>query len=224
MFTTHLKAGSDTDSSTRRAAEAGAISNFLVTTFLVVNGSRPYVLTGDLNEDINRPPASSRQAIQRLANANTGLRLTTPVNPVSHQDLTRDIRVTLNFRFDYILPGALLFSNIATSQVFRTDVLNPTPVPLRQADDRTASDHLPVLMVFNNPAEPSFMLTSVGLTNGMVLLVWPAMEDRRYEVESSLDLLTWTQRAADLQTTQANLTWSNRTLEAQEFFRVRRAP
>jgi endonuclease/exonuclease/phosphatase family metal-dependent hydrolase len=221
VFTTHLKAGIDSDSASRRAAEAGAISNFLVTTFLPANGDRPYVLTGDLNEDINRAPGSSRQPIQSLVNSHTGLRLTTPVNPITRQDFTRDIQTTLNSRFDYILPGELLFSNIATSQVFRTDVLNPVPPPLQRLDDKAASDHLPVWMVFDNPFV-SFRLTSVTLTNGLIRLAWPTTADREYDVEISADLQTWTRRSTRLQTTGTNLIWSHPATASQEFFRIRR--
>ena len=125
IFTTHLKSLSDRESADRRGAEASAISNFFVTVFLPTLGHRPYVLTGDLNEDISRAPSSSRQPIQRLANAATGLRLTTPTNRITGSDRTISIRDSLTARFDYILPCALLFSNILGSEVFRTDVLSP---------------------------------------------------------------------------------------------------
>jgi endonuclease/exonuclease/phosphatase family metal-dependent hydrolase len=83
VFTTHLKAGtSSSDDAARRAAEAGAISNYFVTTFLTTNALHPYLLTGDLNEDIAIPATGSQLPIQRLTNG-TGLRLTTPLNPIS---------------------------------------------------------------------------------------------------------------------------------------------
>src|SRR6185436_13456366 len=68
VFTTHLKSGQGTDDSNRRAAEASAISNYLVTVFLPANSNHTYVLSGDLNEDIDDPPASDPKSIQRLAN------------------------------------------------------------------------------------------------------------------------------------------------------------
>src|SRR5262245_27711211 len=101
VFTTHLKALADSSSAARRAAEASAISNFFVTTFLPTNGQRPYVLTGDLNEDVSRPPSSSQHPIERLVNAATGLRLTTPRHPVTADERTWSIRnSSLTLRFD----------------------------------------------------------------------------------------------------------------------------
>ena len=160
VFNSHLKAMGDNTSLKRRAAEAGAISNFIYTAYLTTNATHPYVLTGDLNEDINRPPNGSLQPIQRLVNAATGLDLTTPVNPYTGDDRTISIQTTLTKRFDYILPCGVLFSNIASSQVFRTDLLPSPPPPLLADDDITASDHLPVVMVFNAPAEPPLIVSA----------------------------------------------------------------
>ena len=160
VFTTHLKAttSSPQNDANRRAAEASAISNFFVTTYLAgPDAQSPYLLTGDLNEDIFRPETSrytSGQPIQRLVSSPTGLRLTTPRNPYSESDLTLSIRTTLNVRFDYILACSSLYSNLASSQVFRTDLLPAPSLPLLAADSATASDHLPVMMVFNLPAPP----------------------------------------------------------------------
>ncbi len=160
VFNSHLKAMGDNTSLKRRAAEAGAVSNFLYTAYLTTNAAHPYVLTGDLNEDINRPPDGSLQPIQRLANAATGLELTTPVNPYTGDDRTISIQTTLTRRFDYILPCGVLFSNIASSQVFRTDLLPSPPPPLLAEDDITASDHLPVVMIFNAPANPPLIVSA----------------------------------------------------------------
>ena len=153
VFTAHLKSGQDADSAAKRSAEAGAISNFFATVYLPANGRQPYVLSGDLNEDILRPPASNPQSIQRLVSAPTGLQLATAVNPFTGSELTWSIQDTdgLTRRYDYILPCAMLSSNIVSSQVFRTDLLTPMPPNLYSNDDTTASDHLPVFMVFANP-------------------------------------------------------------------------
>ena len=169
VFVTHLKAQADADSSAKRAAEASCVSNFFVNTFLTTNSTHPYLLAGDMNEDINRPPGASQQPIQRLTNS-TGLFLTTPRNPVNNDDRTISIQSGMSDRFDYILPGPLLFYNIASSQIFRTDLLEPTPPGLQQLDDKTASDHLPVLMVFNNPytasgTAPAFTTEPTTRTN-----------------------------------------------------------
>jgi endonuclease/exonuclease/phosphatase family metal-dependent hydrolase len=148
VFNSHLKALTDPTSLARRAAEAGAVSNFFFTGFLTTNATHPYVLTGDLNEDINRPPSGSLQPIQRLVNAATGLQLTTPTNPFTGDDRTISIQTGLTARFDYILPCAALFSNITSSQVFRADLVTNPPPPLLMSDSTNASDHLPVFMVF----------------------------------------------------------------------------
>ena len=151
VFVAHLKATTSADSAAKRAAEASAVSNLLVTQFIPANPGRPYILMGDLNEDINRPGSDSQQAIERLANQATGLSLTTPLNPFTQDDRTISIQKSLTVRFDYILPSALLFTNIIDSQVFRTDLPNPLPAALLATDSVTASDHLPVVMTFRNP-------------------------------------------------------------------------
>jgi endonuclease/exonuclease/phosphatase family metal-dependent hydrolase len=131
VFVTHLKSGtSSSDDAARRAAEASAISNYFVTGFLTTNALQPYLLAGDMNEDIAFPATGSQQPIQRLTN-NTGLRLTTPLNPFTLSPLTHSIQSAggLDRRYDYILPCTLLFSNIQSSQVFRTDLLTNFPSP-----------------------------------------------------------------------------------------------
>lgn len=225
VFTTHLKAGSsDINDLARRAAEASAISNFFVTGFLTTNAHRPYVLTGDLNEDINRPPGGSKQPIQRLTNAAVGLRLTTPRNPFNNDDRTWSIQSGLSKRFDYILPGGLLFSNIASNQVFRSDLLNPTPAGLFKFDDQTASDHLPVLTVFFNPYDTVFQLTSLTVSNSMVRLEWQTTPERKYRVEESSNLLAWSVVSTNISATTTNLTWSTNQNSSPQFFRIYRLP
>ncbi|MCX6896703.1 MAG: hypothetical protein NTZ16_14675 [Verrucomicrobia bacterium] len=58
-------------------------------------------------------------------------------------------------RIDYIMPCGELFTNISSMEVFRTDLLSPMPPGLFTNDSATASDHLPVLMLFNNPYAPT---------------------------------------------------------------------
>jgi endonuclease/exonuclease/phosphatase family metal-dependent hydrolase len=87
LFVTHLKSGtSSSDDAARRGAEALAISNFFVTGFLTTNALHPYLLAGDMNEDIAIPATGSQQPIQRLTNG-TGLRLTTPPQPLQPDTL-----------------------------------------------------------------------------------------------------------------------------------------
>ena len=229
VFTTHLKAtaqGTAQTDTNRRGAEASAISNFLVTVYMTTNSLHPYVLTGDLNEDIDRPGTNynSSQPIQRLISNPTGLRLTTPVNPFSASELTLSIQGILDVRFDYLLPCSLLFSNVASSQVFRTDLLPGPPPPLLASDDATASDHLPVLMVFNNPYEKPFRLLSANRTNSSVALTWEAVPGQPYQVETSSNLTTWIVLASNLTATGGLFTFTTNLAGDAQFFRVNRKP
>jgi endonuclease/exonuclease/phosphatase family metal-dependent hydrolase len=224
VFVAHLKAYADADSSARRAAEASAISNFFVNGFLTTNASHPYVLAGDMNEDVARPPSNSGHPIARLVNAATGLQLTTPTNPVTGKEFTYSIRATLNERFDYILPGAMLASNIAGSQVFRTDVLAPTPPGLQQFDDKTASDHLPVLMAFHNPYNTPYRLTSFARSNQTVRLTWQSALQAQYRVEASSNLVAWSSLASNLMANTTNLGWTGNVSGPLKFFRVYHEP
>src|ERR1051325_2013971 len=117
VFTTHLKSDPNADSQDRRAAECSAVSNFFATIFIPSNGYRPYVLTGDLNEDIAIPMSHSNQPIQRLVSAPTRLHLTTPVNPFTLSRFTHSIQGSnsLDARFDYITPAGVPSSNILNS-------------------------------------------------------------------------------------------------------------
>jgi len=224
VFTVHLKSGQAGPESSKRTAEAGAVSNFFATVYLPTNGLQPYVLSGDLNEDILRPPDSNPQSIQCLISAPTGLQLITPVNPFTDSELTISIRDGLTRRYDYILPCPMLFSNIVSSQVFRTDLLTPLPPNLFSYDDTTASDHLPVFMVFANPFNTPFRLLSIGRTNQIVSLKWESTSNRQYHVEVSSNLTAWTPLVTNLAATGADFTFSTNVPGNVKFFRVYRAP
>lgn len=225
VFTTHLKAGSD--SVLRRSAQAGAISNYFVTGFLTTNASHPYVLTGDLNEDITQPN-SANPPIQRLANPATGLQLTTPVNPFTGSPFTISIRGTLNVRFDYILPGGLLFSNIVSSQVFRTDLLSNPPPPLLADDDTTASDHLPVLMKFSCPypvpVSVPLQINAFQVSPGQLTFTIATTPGQSYTILGSANLTDWAtivdQFTATNNPTVRNVSWP--VPPPLKYFRVRR--
>ena len=194
VFTAHLKSAQDADSSAKRAAEAGAVSNFFATGYLATNSLQPYVLSGDMNEDILRPPPGNPRSIQRLINAPTGLQLATAVNPFTGSERTWPIQDTNNgptVRYDYILPCGLLFSNITSSQVFRTDRLTNLPPPLKTNDNTTASDHLPVIMFFGNPYARPFRLISIARSNEAVALTWEAIPGQPYRVDVSSNLSAW---------------------------------
>lgn len=227
VFVVHLKSAQDSDSSAKRAAEASAVSNFFVTVFLPTNTSfHPYVLSGDMNEDVNRPPSSHPHSIERLVNATTGLQLTTPVNPISGSDLTHSIQAAngLDKRYDYIMPCGLLFSNIVSSQVFRTDLLTNPPPPLQTNDDVVASDHLPVLMVFGNPYDKPFRLTSVSEKNSNFSVTWESVPGQVYRLETSPDLMNWTIFANGLIATDVIATFSTNSSDEIGFLRVHRGP
>lgn len=229
VFVVHLKSAQDADSSARRAAEASAVSNFITTVFLPTNTSfHPYVLSGDMNEDINRPPSSHPHSIERLVNPATGLQLTTPVNPISGSDLTHSIQAVsgLNKRYDYIMPCGLLFSNIVSSQVFRTDLLTnpPPPPPLQTNDDVVASDHLPVFMVFANPYDKAFRLTSIAQNGANLSVTWESVPGQTYRLEASPNLADWTVFANNLLATDSVVAFSTNSSDDVKFLRVHRGP
>jgi endonuclease/exonuclease/phosphatase family metal-dependent hydrolase len=227
VFVVHLKSGQDANSVSKRAAEAGAVSNFFATVYLPANGDEPYVLSGDMNEDILWPSVSQPQSLRRLVSPPTGLHLPTPLNPFTGSEATWSIQNTNigpTVRYDYILPCTALFSNITGGQVFRTDLLNPVPANLYGNDDRTASDHLPVFMAFANPFNGPFRLLSVGMTNHIVSLTWESQTNRSYRIEVSSNLITWTPLASNLVATGAHVTFSTNAAAAPRFFRVYRAP
>ena len=226
VLVAHLKATTTSPEAdaAKRAAEASAVSNFFTTVFLPNNAGHTYVLTGDMNEDLaRRGNYTSGQPIQRLANPATDLRLVTPLNPLNNDERTISIQEGMSARFDYIFPCGQLFSNLVAAQVFRTDLLNPTPAALNATDSVTASDHLPVFMTFNNPYQVPFQITSITATNQMLRLTWESTSGRMYRLESSPDLNTWIPLAANLTATGTSLTFATSQISSQQFFRVYRA-
>ncbi|MBI3849523.1 MAG: immunoglobulin domain-containing protein [Verrucomicrobia bacterium] len=222
IFTTHLKAtGTNySDSAAKRAAEAAAITNFFATNLFVLYPYDPYTLSGDMNES-----DTNALAIQRLLSAPTGLRLTNPTNPFTGSFNTYST-ATANpgERIDYILPGNLLFTNIAGGQVFRTDKLNPVPPNLNSNDDKVASDHLPVMMVFNNPYLTPFQIVSINVSNQLVTLNWEAISNRQYRVDVSSNLVDWVSLADSQTATGTNFVFSTNVTDSPQFFRVLRLP
>ena len=229
LFTTHLKQGQTGTDPDRRAAEARAISNLLVTVFLPTNGTHPYLLTGDMNEDLARPPTGGSLAIPALVSPPTGLRLTTPLNPVTGKELTYSTRTSGYFskRYDYILPCGLLFSNRLSSQVFHTDVLTNPPPPLATNDSATASDHAPVFMVFANPYNTPFRLLSLTRTNTAVTLRWESASNRLYRLDVSSNAAAtnaWATLATNLWATSAVSVFRTNLTGSPKFLRVYRVP
>ena len=225
VFTTHLKSGNSASvDAQRRAAEASAISNFLVHAYLTTNSLQPYLLTGDMNEDIASPATGSQQPIQRLTNS-TGLVLTTPTNQFSGSEFTFSIQAaSMTKRYDYILPCNLLFANIASSQLFRSDLLPSLPPPLLAADSETASDHIPVFMTFNNPYDKPFQMLSFARSNLALTLNWQSVPGQPYRVESSTNLTSWITLANNLIATGSTLTYATNLNDPMHYFRVYRVP
>ncbi len=235
VFVAHLKAttSSPQNDADERGAQALAISNFFANTFLPgPNGTHPYVVSGDMNEDAFFPDSDyrSRQPMQRITSDPTGLQLTTPVNPFGNPPgnaYTESIRNPLDTRFDYILPCTQLFSNIAAAEVFRTDLLADLPPNLLGNDDKTASDHLPVLMVFKNPFDTPFKLLSVLRTGQNLTLTWESQSHRTFDVEASSNLVSWVPFATNLQSASGDASFifmASNVEESIKFFRIHRVP
>jgi endonuclease/exonuclease/phosphatase family metal-dependent hydrolase len=234
VFVAHLKSTTGSpyqDSADKRAAMASAVSNYFAAVYLTgTNAAHPYVLDGDMNEDAFFPETnhySSGHPIQRMTAPPTGLQMNIPINPVTRTDLTESIQGSLDTRFDYILPCALLFSNITDSEVFRTDLLTNFPSNLFSNDDKMASDHLPVLTVFKNPFDTPFKLLSIGVTNQNVTLNWESQNNRTFNVETSTNLISWTLFASNILTTTSNSPFTfttNNVADRTKFFRIYRAP
>lgn len=221
VFTTHLKSGSTTDDLARRGAEALAISNYLAHTFVTQFPQRPFVLTGDFNEDTAKPRNPALNPIPAVVNAATTLRLLSPLNPATGSERTWSIRgSSLAYRFDYVLPSGLLGSNVISSQVFRTDRASGLPATVNRTDNATASDHLPVLVRFADPFPKNFSVTQLGATNGLVTLNWETFPGFTYQVDRSTNLLTW--KTAISASAVGTATIQSAT--AREFFRVVRLP
>ncbi|HZL43622.1 MAG TPA: endonuclease/exonuclease/phosphatase family protein [Verrucomicrobiae bacterium] len=224
VFSIHLKSGQDGSSSTERAAEAGAISNFLATSFIPSNGFQPYVVCGDLNEDLARPPANNPQTLQRLIAASTGLRLISPVNWLTQSELTFSIQSgTPTKRYDYILPCALLSANLSAAAVFRTDLLTNPPFPVRTNDDRLASDHLPLIVSFNNPYDKPFRIINITRNESGMGVRWESVPGQKYSVEESGDLRTWTAICDEVAASESTCDFTAPAEPGRCFLRVRRS-
>jgi len=225
-FSIHLKAFNDPESGPRRAAEASTVSNFFATTFVPAKGGRPYFLAGDFNEDIARPRSYEQGAMPRVINAATGLQLTTPRNPFNNDERTHSSRnENPSIRFDYILPGPLLFTNIATNWIFRTDFLNPIPVSLRSDDTQVASDHLPVLTTFQNPYRQPFVLkAAVRVENQTATISWNSQAGSNYLVRGSYNLANWFNVSPIITATNTNSSWSGSLVPGGMCFRIQAMP
>ena len=225
-FSIHLKAFNDPESGPRRAAEASAISNFFVNVFRPAKGHRPYVLAGDFNEDIARPRSYEQGAMQRIINGATGLQLTTPRNPFNNDERTHSSRnANPSIRFDYILPGQLLFTNLATNWIFRTDYLTPVPPGVQSDDVQVASDHLPLVAVFNNPYYvPAPFRAAVRIENQTAIVSWHSLVGNKYVVRGSFNLTNWFNASPTITATGTNSDWAGALVPNSMFFRIVEVP
>jgi len=125
---------------------------------------------------------------------------------------------------DYIFPNGLLFSNLKTGQVFRTDLVNPGPPNLNSNDDLVASDHLPVMVVFHNPYDQPFWLTSIVRSNTEVKLQWESVYGQPYGVDASSNLITSSVLASNLTAAANVFTLVTNLTGETRCFRVYRLP
>jgi len=226
VFSIHLKAFNDPESGPRRAAEASAVSNFFATVFLPVKGQRPYLLAGDFNEDIDRPRSYEQGAMLRIINPATGLQLTTPRNPFNNDERTHSSRnANPSIRFDYILPGSLLFTNLATNWIFRTDYLNPVPPGLLADDVQTASDHLPLVAIFRNPYYvPAPFTAGIRIENQAGVISWNSVPGNKYVVRGSYNLTSWFDVSPTITATGPSTDWTGALVPTRMFFRIVNVP
>ena len=107
--------------------------------------------------------------------------------------------------------------------VFRTDLLPPPlPLNLNSNDDIVASDHLPVVMVFNYP-DPALRVT-LTVSNGTALVKWPALVGRKFRIETSTNFANWAVAASNLVAFSAQQTWNAAASGTPTYFRVVRVP
>ncbi|MFN7138661.1 MAG: hypothetical protein ACK4UN_04930, partial [Limisphaerales bacterium] len=113
---------------------------------------------------------------------------------------------------------------ILSSQIFRTDKLNPLPSGLVANDSQIASDHLPLLMRFRAPVRipenPVFSFTSAQLTNQTITLQWSSVAGQKFRVLMSGNLSNWFDVSGPLTAPGTNTTWSGSTLSGNYFYRL----
>jgi hypothetical protein len=98
------------------------------------------------------------------------------------------------------------------------------PPNLNSNDDRVASDHLPVLMTFNNPFANPFHVVSVTRSSPATTLNWESVPGQLYTIESSSNMMDWTPFATNIMATNFSTTLNTNNTISSQFFRVRKAP
>jgi hypothetical protein len=100
----------------------------------------------------------------------------------------------------------------------------PPPPPLQTNDDVVASDHLPVFMVFGNPYDKAFRLTSIIESNANLSVSWESVPGQTYRLEASPDLEDWKVFANNLLATDSIFTFTTNSSDEVKFLRVHRGP
>jgi endonuclease/exonuclease/phosphatase family metal-dependent hydrolase len=195
VFATHLKAGFTGTDPALRAAEASAISNHLARTFIPQSGGHPWLVCGDMNQDINpaNAPAPNLRPIERLANAALGTRLLTPTNSVpAFREYTWSAIAGLSRRYDYVIPGSLLGSNYLSGTTFYSLTVGNTVPGITRSTSAEASDHLPVLVRFADPYRAPFSVRVAAAGADRLQFDWDFTPGGFvYRIERSNDLGRW---------------------------------
>jgi hypothetical protein len=77
-------------------------------------------------------------------------------------------------------------------------------------------------MVFNYPDPP--LVATFSVSNQTATLLWPSLVGRKFSVQASTNLATWTVTASNIIATTAQQTWTTSTTNAARFYRVVRVP
>ena len=90
-------------------------------------------------------------------------------------------------------------------------------------DSATASDHLPVKVVFRNPFAQPFRITSMVRSNETLALAWESVPGQSYAVEGAAQVVTsnvWTTLAENIVATNYAPVWQTNLTMPAAFLRV----
>jgi hypothetical protein len=79
-------------------------------------------------------------------------------------------------------------------------------------------------MVFANPYDKPFRLTSLARNGSSITLTWQSVLGQPYQVEASSNLASWRILANGLVATGASFTLTTNVADSDQFFRVHRLP
>jgi hypothetical protein len=118
------------------------------------------------------------------------------------------------------LPSAVLSTNMAGDQVFRSDRVLPAVPPLKPDDSKIASDHLPVMVVLRNPYLGPFAISGFSLSHQTATIRWRTVLGARYRVEGSANPASWIPVATNLLGTGGQLVQQTTATGPLKFYRV----